>query len=229
MDAGSENPSAKHVVAIDGPAASGKSSVARSLAKRLGFVFVNTGAMYRAVTWLALREGVDIDNETALLEVLDRFPIRVAVQAGVSVVHIGDSDPSPHLDEDNVAGSVSKVAKAPGVRSTLVNIQRQLNESNDLVMEGRDIGTVVFPLTRFKFYVDAHPEVREARRRAQGKSETISARDHLDSSRAVSPLQVASDAALIDSSRLSVDEVVEQIIVHLVRKGITLNHNNVSI
>ncbi len=196
------------VVAIDGPAASGKSTVARTVADHLGFHYVNTGAMYRAVTWLALREGVDTTCEEAILSVLDRYPLQVRLHEGQTDLLLGGSDdPSPHLSEKPVAANVSVVARHPAIRQRLVAIQRAVAHGQNVVMEGRDIGTVVFPQAAHKFYIDARPEVREARRRAQGHQDAITTRDSMDRSRTASPLQVAPDALRVDSSDLTVREV----------------------
>ena len=174
------------VIAIDGPAASGKSSVARELARRLGFVYVNSGAMYRAVTWYVLEHNVD---------------------------------PTDHLRDDRVNDGVSLVSRVPRVREILVAKMRNYARGHDLVMEGRDIGSVVFPDTPYKFYIDASPEVRSQRRARQGERDAISVRDHADSSRRASPLVVAKDAEFIDTSNLTIDGVVDEIIRRLKLKG----------
>jgi len=153
---------AHRVVAIDGPAASGKSSVARELARRLGFVYVNTGAMYRAVTWLAVKQDVDAADAGAAIRLLDRADIRFDVASDgtprESTMRIDGIDPAPFLSESEVNAWVSKIAAIPEVRRRLVARQREYAIDNDVVMEGRDIGTVVFPDTPFKFYIDASPD-----------------------------------------------------------------------
>lgn len=208
-----------HVVAIDGPAASGKSSVARELARRLGFVYVNTGAMYRAVTWLALQHGVAVSDTEAVQALLDGDAMKLEVvdleTHRESAIRIGGADPALHLSEPAVNANVSAIAKISKVRQALVDRQRLFVKDNDLVMEGRDIGTVVFPETPFKFYVDASPEVRAQRRAAQGHRDDLAARDKIDSSRADSPLAIAAGAQVIDSSFLTIDGVVEKILDHL--------------
>jgi cytidylate kinase len=210
------------VIAIDGPAASGKSSVARSLARRLGFLYVNTGAMYRAVTWHVMRRGVDPLGSAAVLDLLARSEIRCGINGTESHITIDGDDPGPHLTDPLVNNNVSPISTIAGVRSLLVARQREYIAAHDLVMEGRDIGSVVFPDTPYKFYIDASPEVRAQRRAAQGLRDEIHARDRQDSSRKSSPLTIAEDAEVIDSSHLTVDGVVGEIIGRLKRKGLAL-------
>jgi len=214
---------AHRVVAIDGPAASGKSSVARELARRLGFVYVNTGAMYRAVTWLAVKQDVDAADAGAAIRLLDRADIRFDVASDgtprESTMRIDGIDPAPFLSESEVNAWVSKIAAIPEVRRRLVARQREYAIDNDVVMEGRDIGTVVFPDTPFKFYIDASPEVRAQRRAAQGFKDDLAGRDRTDSSRAVAPLTVAKGAMVIDSSHLTISGVVDRIVEALKLQG----------
>jgi cytidylate kinase len=211
------------VVAIDGPAASGKSSVARELARRLGFVYVNTGAMYRAVTWIALRSGIDVADAKAVEALLEGSAMSFEViDLGThreSAIRVDGIDPAPHLSEPSVNANVSAIATIPKVRQALVARQRLYVRDNDLVMEGRDIGTVVFPETPLKFYIDASPEVRAQRRAAQGHQDDLAARDKTDSSRAHSPLAIAADAQVIDSSFLTIDGVAEEILRRLKKSG----------
>ena len=214
------------VIAIDGPAASGKSSVARELARRLGFVYVNTGAMYRAVTWLAVAAQVDPSESEAVAALLEGSDLRFGV-AGQgnpreSVILVNGADPAPYLCEPAVNAAVSRIAAIPRVRQILVARQREFALENDVVMEGRDIGTVVFPETPLKFYVDASPEVRARRRAAQGQADDLAARDRSDSSRKDSPLTVAADAQVIDSSDLTIDGVVNSIVARLEHAGVRI-------
>jgi cytidylate kinase len=214
---------AKHVViAIDGPAASGKSSVARMLATRLGFAYVNTGAMYRAVTWWLLKQGIAPADTAAVVELLGRTNIQCELADRESVILIDGVDPAPHLTEPAVNAAVSKVAGIPQVRQDLVARQRAFCEYDDLVVEGRDIGSVVFPETPYKFYIDASPEVREMRRARQGMRDEIAARDRYDATRRTSPLTLAEDAHVIDSSHLTIDGVVGEVIGRLKLKGMDL-------
>ncbi len=209
----------KHtVIAIDGPAASGKSTVAREVAARIGFVFVNTGAMYRAVTWWVLRNGVSVENESAILKLLEETEFEWEVDGMESSIRINEIDPAPHLSEESVTRNVSAIASLRGVRDKLVEVQRDYAERFNVVMEGRDMGSVVFPDTKYKFYIDASPEVRAKRRAAQGLSDEIASRDRFDSSRQQSPLRRAPDAEVIDSSNLTIEGVVGEVIGRLKRK-----------
>jgi cytidylate kinase len=208
------------VIAIDGPAASGKSSVARELAARLGFVHVNSGAMYRAVTWDILRSGIDPRDHARIDNYLERTRIVCDLQNNESRILINDTDPTGHLRDDNVNNSVSLVSSVPRLRQVLVEKMRRYARDYDLVMEGRDIGSVVFPDTPFKFYIDALPDVRLRRRAAEGQRDEIANRDHADSSRRASPLVIAKDAEVIDTSNLSIQGVVSEIAARLQAKGL---------
>ena len=208
------------VIAIDGPAASGKSSVARLLARRLGYLYVNTGAMYRAVTWLAVDHGVPLDDPERLQELLKSVQFQCGVSGGESSLSLDGFDPTPHLVDEAVNAGVSAIASIPEVRRLLVERQRAYALEYDIVMEGRDIGSVVFPETPYKFYIDASLEVRALRRARQGLADSISARDKFDSTRRTSPLIIAEDAHVIDSSNLTVDGVVGEIVGRLKLKGL---------
>ena len=215
------SPAAHQIIAIDGPAASGKSSVARELARHLGFVYVNSGAMYRAMTWLVLERGILPNDAPAIEQLAETAPIACELRHHDSLMLIGGVDPEPFLREDRVNENVSLVSSVPRVREILVEHLRRYAEANDLVMEGRDIGSVVFPETPFKFYIDASPDIRLRRREAQGQRDRITARDEADSSRRASPLIIAEDAHVIDSSNLTIDGVVGEIIGRLKLKGLT--------
>ena len=210
------------VIAIDGPAASGKSSVARSLARRLGFLYVNTGAMYRALTWHAAARGVDFADSEVVLALLDTTEIVCGVVDNESSIFINGIDPTPYLLDEVVNENVSKIATIAEVRRRLVALQRAYSNDVDVVMEGRDIGSAVFPETPYKFYIDASPEVRAMRRQRQGVQDSISVRDRQDSSRRTSPLIIAEDAHVIDSSHLTIDGVVGEIIGRLKLKGLEI-------
>jgi cytidylate kinase len=216
------NAAAHKVIAIDGPAASGKSSVARELARRLDFVYVNSGAMYRALTWHFLERGLTIDDSTAIEKLAEAAAIRCELRGRDSVMLIDEIDPEPFLREDRVNDNVSRISSVPRVREIVVAHLRRYALTNDLVMEGRDIGSVVFPETPYKFYIDASPEIRARRRAAQGQRDRIAARDQADSSRRASPLIIAEDAYVIDSSNLTIDGVVGEIIGRLKLKGLTI-------
>jgi cytidylate kinase len=208
------------VVAIDGPAASGKSSVARELARKLQFAYVNSGAMYRAVTWYVLDHGADLHDREAIARLTETARIDCDLQEFESRILIDGVDPSPHLRDAGVNAGVSLVSSVPRVREILVSKMRSYAAAQDVVMEGRDIGSVVFPDTPYKFYIDASPEIRSRRRAAQGQADKIAARDQADSSRSASPLTIATDAHVIDSSHLSIHAVVTKIIAHLAAAGL---------
>lgn len=210
------------VIAIDGPAASGKSSVARALARKLRYVYVNTGAMYRAVTWLALDKGVPTVDGGRVQQLLHFTEVTCGVANGESTILLDGIDPTTHLVSEGVNSNVSVIASIPEVRRLLVAKQRAYARDHDVVMEGRDIGSAVFPETPYKFYVDASPEVRAQRRAKQGLQDSIAARDKVDSSRRTSPLIIAEDAHVIDSSHLTVEGVVGEIFGRLKQKGLAL-------
>ncbi|MEP6671798.1 MAG: (d)CMP kinase [Chthoniobacter sp.] len=210
------------VIAIDGPAASGKSSVARVLARKLHYVYVNTGAMYRAVTWLAIEKGVPPVDAVRVQQLLHYTEVTCGVRDGESTILLDGVDPADHLVSEAVNSNVSAIATLPDVRRLLTQKQRAFAFDYDVVMEGRDIGSAVFPETRYKFYVDASPEVRAQRRARQGLQDSIAARDKVDSSRRTSPLTIAEDAHVIDSSNLTVEGVVGEIFGRLKQKGLPL-------
>ena len=210
------------VVAIDGPAASGKSSVARELARQIGFEYVNSGAMYRAVTWHVLQHAITPGDSAAVARLVETARIDCDLDKNGSRILIDGVDPSKHLRDDRVNEEVSLVSSVPRVREILVEKMRAYAKEHDVVMEGRDIGSVVFPETPFKFYIDASPDVRLRRRTAQGQRDQIAARDRADSSRRASPLIIAEDAHVIDSSNLTIEGVVGEIIGRLKMKGMIL-------
>jgi CMP/dCMP kinase len=207
--------SSHRVVAIDGPAASGKSSVARSLARRLGFAYVNSGAIYRAITWHILQKGIDTTDARRVTQAVESAQIACHLQNNESRIFIDNVDPTDYLRNDRVNENVSYVSSVPRVREIVVREMRDCARNHDVVVEGRDIGSVVFPDTPYKFYIDASPDVRSRRRAAQGERDEIKMRDHADSSRPVSPLVIAQDAHVIDTSHLTIEGVVDEIIARL--------------
>lgn len=213
-------------MAIDGPAASGKSSVARELARQIGFDYVNSGAMYRAVTWHVLERGVSPAAGAAIARLLETSRIDCELDKDGSRILIDEVDPAEHLRDDRVNDEVSLVSSVPRVREILVAKMRAYAHDHDVVMEGRDIGSVVFPETPYKFYIDASPEVRLRRRIAQGQRDQIAARDRADSSRRASPLIIAEDAHVIDSSNLTIEGVVGEIVGRLKMKGMKIQLTN---
>ncbi len=200
------------VIAIDGPAASGKSTVAKRLASELGIVFVSSGGMYRAFTWWVLENGVDPARTGDVEALLEKTEFQCGEENHIGTIAVnGQLLSREQLANEAVNGGVSLVAAIPLVRSRLVDEQRAYARERGVVMEGRDIGSVVFPDTPNKFYIDASPEVRERRRRAEGIDDSIAARDKMDSSRKASPLVIPEDATVVDSSDLSIEEVVEKV------------------
>jgi cytidylate kinase len=206
-------------IAIDGPAASGKSTIARCLAARLGLVVVNSGAMYRAVTWEILRRGIDPNNEAEVVAALAAMDIDCGVSAGRSTILVDGVDPGEALRSEEVNRSVSAIAAIPAVRERLVAIQRDYRARTSVVMEGRDIGSVVFPDTPFKLYIDASEEVRQARRQADGEHDKVSSRDAADSARETAPLMVAPGAAVVDTSLLDVEQTIAAVLEVLAQQG----------
>lgn len=207
------------VIAIDGPAGTGKSSVSRGLAAAVGARYVDTGAMYRIATLAMLRAGVDLDDPAAIAAASD-VPISVGFDPEIEQTYLGGEDVSALIRCDDVTRAVSAVAAVPEVRARLVRLQRELAEGADsVVVEGRDIGTVVLPDADVKIFLTASAETRATRRNAQNMAaglpdeyETVLAdvirRDHLDSTRAVSPLRPADDALIVDTSDMTQAEVI---------------------
>lgn len=213
-------------IAIDGPAAAGKTTVARATAQRLGILYLDTGAMYRALASLALRTGTDVDNGAALARLMANAPIEIRLdenaQLGFRIFAGGHELDEAALSNSEVTAIVSAVAAHPEVRSEMVGAQRRIGEQGSVVMAGRDIGTVVLPNANVKIYLTASVPARTARRRRQLEragvdvdahrlAEEIEERDRIDRTRAVSPLAPASDAHTIDSSDIDAERVVDEI------------------
>jgi cytidylate kinase len=194
------------VVAIDGTAASGKSSLARDLAEKLGFIYVNTGEMYRGIAWSLLERGVAVEDSAAVERELSLLKLDCKIEDGRAIFYVDGINPASHAREGKVNEKVSVVAAIPAVRRLLVEHQQALSRQAPLVMEGRDIGTVVFPQTPYKFYVDADPVVRAQRRIKQGEKDVVVQRDQLDQARQTSPLVRAADAIAIDSTGWTVGQ-----------------------
>jgi cytidylate kinase len=208
------------VIAIDGPAASGKSTVARKLAKRLGFSYVNSGALYRGIAWLAIEHGIRPEDASAICGQLHNSVFKFDLQGKELVFLIDGISPDSHLRDERVNRTVSAISAIADVRDFLVTHLRQFLTWDNLVMEGRDIGSMVFPDTLYKFYIDASLEVRAQRRAVQGQRDDLFFRDRADSSRRASPLTIAEDAHVIDSSSLTIDGVVGEIVGRLRMKGL---------
>ena len=210
------------VIAIDGPAASGKSSVARELARRLGFIYVNSGGFYRAIAWYLLRKNIPPEEDDLISAALDAAALTCNVQDNESRILVDDVDPGEHLRDDRVNETVSRVSRFPRVRKIVSQKLHDCADGHDVVIEGRDIGSVVFSDTPYKFYIHASPEVRLKRRAAQGERDEIAMRDHDDVSRAVSPLVIAADAYVIDTSHVTIEQVVNEISARLGQIGLPI-------
>lgn len=211
-----------HAIAIDGPAASGKSTLARALAERLGLVMVNSGAMYRAVTWKILSDDIDPKDSEAVASRIADMAIECGHEGAFSTIRIDGEDPTPFLRDPEINGNVSTIAAIPKVRDKLVALQRDYLKRTHVVMEGRDIGSVVFPDTPFKIYIDADPSVRNIRRSDDGEVDAVEKRDAADSSRKTAPLIVAEGAAKLDTSDLTIEGVVDAAISILRKQGFPL-------
>ena len=210
----------RFAIAIDGPAASGKSTLARKLAERLGLVMVNSGAMYRAVTWKALRENIDPTDTAAVIDLLNRTDIHCGEEGMTSTCTIDGVDPGDELRSETINSNVSAIAAIPQVRDKLVALQRGYLDHTSIVMEGRDIGSVVFPDTPYKIYVDASEEVRAARRIADGEVDSVAKRDAADSERATAPLKIADGAVVLDTSHHTIESGVDAAIEILKQQGL---------
>lgn len=203
------SPQPHFAIAIDGPAASGKSTLARHLAQRLGLVMVNSGAMYRAITWKTLQQGIDPHDSPAIIRLLDHIDIQCGSDGVMSTLTIDGIDPGDELRSEAVNANVSAVSAIPEVRKALIDLQRGYLAHSSIVMEGRDIGSVVFPDTPYKIYVDAAEHVRAARRGNDGEVDSIAKRDAADSKRKTAPLIVADGAVILDNSDHTIESGLE--------------------
>jgi CMP/dCMP kinase len=212
------------IVAVDGPSASGKSTVSRHAAQRLKFMYVDSGAWYRGMTWKAVREGVDVHDPEAVIALMEQSSWDFSVEDRIMSFTIDQVDPSDHLRSEPVREKVSAIAAIPEVRKFIVARLRETSQFGDLVMEGRDIGSVVFPHARFKYYLDADPEERARRRHRELSAKeqdidvdkvlhSLQRRDQMDSTRKTAPLQIPLGARVINSTSMTVDDVVD-LIVH---------------
>jgi cytidylate kinase len=215
------------VIALDGPSGTGKSTVARGLARRLGFRYLDTGAMYRAVTWAVLREGVDPEDAAAVTDLAARTRITVTTDPEAQHVTVDGQPVDREIRSKAVTTAVSPVSAAPGVRALLVAQQRELIGTGAVVVEGRDIGTVVAPDAQLKIFLTASPDARATRRSRQdgtdrsGTAADLDRRDTYDSSRAHSPLRAADDAVHVDTTTMEVDEVIQHLVDLATERSIT--------
>jgi cytidylate kinase len=188
------------IIAIDGPSASGKSTNARLVARALNFAYVDTGAMYRTLAWYCLKHGIDVHDPRAVTAVLRRWKTRLECVDGHVRLLVNGYYPEKEIRTVEVSAAVPLVAAIPKVREWMVKTQRACTQFGNLVMEGRDIGTQVFPETEFKFYLDAALDERTRRRQADGIQEDLAARDHRDSQRRAAPLMVPLGAVVVNTS-----------------------------
>jgi len=211
------------VVAIDGPAGSGKGTVTKRVAKELGMTNIDTGAMYRCVALAAVREGLKVEDEDKITALLDTLEIDIKVKDEKDYIYLNGEDVTKEIRESHVADVVSPISVILPVRIKLIELQRKMSEGKNVIMEGRDIGTVVFPNADVKIYLDADVEERAKRRFKENQEkgikctyeevlENVKTRDYRDSHRPHGALKKADDAILVDSSNLTIDEVVEKII-----------------
>ncbi|GAA3147842.1 MULTISPECIES: (d)CMP kinase [Nonomuraea] len=207
------------VVAMDGPSGSGKSSVSRGVARALGLRYLDTGAMYRAMTWWMLRQGVDLADPAAIAARCGEPAVGSGTDPDGPTIHVDGVDVAGPIREAEVTGAVSAVAAVPEVRARLVALQREIVGAGDIVVEGRDIGTVVCPDATVKVYLTASPEARALRRSAEVAGSTLEAqraamakRDTLDSTRKTDPLSMADGAIELDTTALTLDEVIAEVL-----------------
>lgn len=210
-------------IAIDGPAGAGKSTIARRAAAELGFIYVDTGALYRAVAYYCISKGADVKNAAAIKELLPEITPELRFIDGVQHVFVNGEDVSDKIRTHVISMGASAVSAIPAVREFLFDLQKKIAEENDIIMDGRDIGTVVLPDAELKIFLTASPEARADRRYAELKDRPdapsyeqvladIIKRDRDDSTRAVSPLKMAEDAVLCDTTELTLEQSAEKVI-----------------
>ncbi len=213
----------KLTIAIDGPAGAGKSTVAKLLAEKLGYAYVDTGIMYRALAWAAVKQGIVPDRDDLVAQLVTDCKLSFKPDGNQFSVFSGAEDITPQLRTPEISHYSSVYSALPAVRHYLVKLQRQLGQAGGVVMEGRDIGTVVFPEADYKFFLNASPEERGRRRfneleddESQVKLDSVikqlNRRDKQDSERRLAPLRQAPDAALIDSTRLTIEQVLDRML-----------------
>ena len=206
------------IIAIDGPAGSGKSTTARLLAKKLNFIYLDSGAMYRAVTLFFLRNNIDLKNHHDILSALDEINLKIDYKSNNFDVYVQNKNVNDFIRDEKININVSKISEISEIRKKMVELQRDFSINKNIVIEGRDIGSHVFPSAEFKFYVDANIKVRAARRMKDTSNnakisldemcEQILKRDKIDSDRDISPLIKPKDAIVVDTTFLSIEEQV---------------------
>lgn len=212
-------------IAIDGPAGAGKSTIAKTIAKKLNFIYVDTGAMYRAIALYFLRKGVDGQDAETIASMCPDIHVTLDYKDGEQQVLLNGENVSGYIRNEEVGGMASKTSAQPAVRAALLQLQRDMAKNADILMDGRDIGTHVLPNADLKIFLTASVDVRAKRRYdemvAKGAScdlneirEDIKVRDHQDMTREIAPLKQAEDAILVDTSDMTIDEVVETVIGH---------------
>jgi len=205
------------IIAIDGPAASGKSTTAQLLAEKLGYVYIDTGAMYRACALKAKKMGIDINDEESIRELLDDIDIRIENHNSKNRIFLDGEDVSEDIRADDISALASAISAIPAVRYKMVELQRKMGEKGGVILDGRDIGTFVFPTAEVKFFLTASPEVRAKRRWLELQQKGINKdfsevladlvkRDNNDSQRALAPLKKADDAIEVDTSNMTIEE-----------------------
>ncbi|WP_165942104.1 (d)CMP kinase [Candidatus Syntrophosphaera thermopropionivorans] len=205
------------IIAIDGPAASGKSTTAQLLAEKLGYVYIDTGAMYRACALKAKKMGIDINDEESIRELLDDIDIRIENHNSKNRIFLDGEDVSEDIRADDISALASAISAIPAVRYKMVELQRKMGEKGGVILDGRDIGTFVFPTAEVKFFLTASPEVRAKRRWLELQQKGINKdfsevladlvkRDNNDSQRALAPLKKADDAIEVDTSNITIEE-----------------------
>lgn len=221
------------IITIDGPAGSGKSTVGKLLANKLGYLHISTGILYRAVGWKANQEGIPLTDVPKLLNLIERTDLDIKRdEEGTNQIYVDGVEVTPVLYSEKVGNLASEISTIREVRERLIPLQRNLGAKNDIVLDGRDIGTVIFPEADVKFYLDASPEERAKRRwlELQTKNipvdldkltQEIKQRDHQDTTRGVAPLKMAKDAIYIDSTELSIEQVVEKMLLE-VKKNLSV-------